>query len=337
MQITETSSEELRREYKIVIAADDIEGARAAFNAVFRPVAVLIVILTGLAVAAAEVIVEVLFGSGGRLDADQLVEVTRLTRLVLPAQVFFVLGGLFMAVQYAHGRFLIPVLAPIIYNAGIVAGGLVGTGSGEVSATGFILGALGGALAGNLALQWWGARRTGLRLTPGRLDFGHPEFRAYLLLAVPLMIGQSIVVLDESIGKLVAAAGPEGSIFSLNLARRVNMVPVGVIAQAAGVAAYPYLARLVAEGRRAEMLASMGRTARMVVYAGGAAVAGAIGSASRPSGLPSSTASSLDASSAATNNASSSSKRPASRASSRTGTAPPYSTWRMPVSSTISQ
>lgn len=258
------------------LAADDIEGARAAFNAVFRPVAVLIVILTGLAVAAAEVIVEVLFGSGGRLDADQLVEVTRLTRLVLPAQVFFVLGGLFMAVQYAHGRFLIPVLAPIIYNAGIIVGGLVGTGSGEVAATGFILGALGGALVGNLALQWWGARRTGMRLAAGWPDFAHPEFRAYLRLAIPLMIGQSIVVLDESIGKLVAAAAPDGSIFSLGLARRVNMVPVGVIAQAAGVAAYPYLARLVAEGRRDEMLASMGRAARMVVFAGGAAVAGAI-------------------------------------------------------------
>ena len=258
------------------LAADDIEGARAAFDAVFRPVAVLIIILTAAATAGAEVIVELIFGSGGRLDADQLAEVTRLTRLVLPAQVFFVLGGLFMAVQYAHERFLIPVLAPIIYNAGIIAGGLVGTRSGEVSATGFVLGAVGGALVGNLALQWWGARRTGLRVTPGLPDFGHAEFREYLRLAIPLMIGQSVVVLDESIGKVVAAAAPDGSVFALNLARRVSMVPVGVIAQTAGVAAYPYLARLVAEGRRAEMLASMGRTARMVVFAGGAAVAGVV-------------------------------------------------------------
>lgn len=258
------------------LAADDIEGAHAAFNAVFRPLTVLIIVLTGAAVAGAGIIVDLLFGSGDRLDAGQLAEVTRLTRLVLPAQVFFVLGGLFMAVQYSHGRFLIPVLAPIVYNAGIVVGGLAGTGSGEVSATGFILGAVGGALVGNLALQWWGARRTGLRVSPGRIDFGHAEFREYLRLAIPLMIGQSIVVLDESIGKVVAAAASDGSIFGLNLARRVNMVPVGVIAQAAGVAAYPYLARMVAEGRRAEMLASIGRTARMVVFAGGAAVAGVI-------------------------------------------------------------
>ena len=257
-------------------AAGDPDGARAAFNAVFRPVAVLIIVLTGVAIAAAGVIVEWLFGSGDRLDAAQLAEVTRLTRMVLPAQVFFVIGGLFMAVQYVQGRFIVPTLAPIIYNAGIIAGGLIGTWSGGTSATGFILGAVGGGLVGNLALQWWGARRAGLRVTVGLPDFRHPAFHEYLGLAIPLMVGQSIVVLDESIGKVVAAAASDGSIFGLNLARRVNMLPVGVIAQAAGVAAYPYLARLVAEGRRAQMLASMGRTVRMVIFAGGAAVAGVI-------------------------------------------------------------
>lgn len=254
-------------------AADDSEGAQAAFNAVFWPVSVVIVVLTGVGIAGAGTIVGWLFGSSGRLDVAQLAEITRLTRLVLPAQVCFVVGGLFMAVQYVHGRFLIPTLAPIIYNAGIITGGLVGTGSGGVSATGFILGAVGGGLLGNLILQWWGARRTGLVVRFELPDFRNPAFLEYLRLAIPLMIGQSIVVLDESIGKVVAASAPDGSIFALNLARRVNMLPVGVIAQAAGVASYPYLARLVAEGRRSEMLASMGRTVRMVVFAGGVAVA----------------------------------------------------------------
>ena len=256
------------------LAADDGEGAQAAFNAVFWPVSVVIVVLTLVAIAGASSIVGWLFGSDGRLDAEQLDEITRLTRLVLPAQVCFVIGGLFMAVQYVHGRFLVPTLAPIIYNAGIISGGLIGTGSGSVSATGFILGAVGGGLFGNLVMQWWGARRTGLEVRFERPDFRHPAFLEYARLAIPLMIGQSIVVLDESLGKVVAALAPDGSIFALNLARRVNMLPVGVIAQAAGVASYPFLARLVAEGRRSEMLASMGRTVRMVIFAGGAAVAG---------------------------------------------------------------
>ncbi len=257
-------------------AAEDHEGAQAAFNAVFWPVALVITLLTVLFIAGAGTVVGWMFGSEGRLDTAQLAEITRLTRLVLPAQVCFVLGGLFMAVQYVHGRFLLPTLAPVIYNAGIIIGGLVGTRSGGVSATGFIVGAVAGGLVGNLLLQWWGARRTGLAVRLQRPDFRHPAFREYLGLAIPLMIGQSIVVLDESIGKIVAASAPDGSIFSLNLARRVNMLPVGVIAQAVGVASYPYLARLVAEGRRGEMLDSMGRTVRLVIIAGGVAMAGVI-------------------------------------------------------------
>ena len=257
-------------------AAGDHLGAREAFIAVLRPVAMFSVVLTCVAIAAAGVIVGWLFGSGGRLDPVQVAEVTRLTRLLLPVQVFFVVGGLFMAVQYASGRFLVPVLAPVVHNVGIITGGLVGTRSGDVSATGFIVGAVIGGLFGHLVLQWWGATRSGLRVTAGFPDFRHPAFREYLRLAVPLMVGQSIGVLDESIGKVVVAAAADGSIFALNLARRVNMLPVGVIAQAVGMAAYPFLARLVAEGRQTEMLESVGRTVRMVVFAAGAALAGVI-------------------------------------------------------------
>lgn len=254
------------------LAAGDTDGAARAFGAVYRPVALMIVLLTALGIVLAEPIVNLLLGSGDRLDAGQLAEVTRLTRLVLPAQVFFVLGGLFTAVQYAQGRFLIPTLAPIIYNAGIIIGGLA-AGGNPPSATGFIVGAVAGAFLGNFALQWWGARRTGLRIPGGTFDFRDPSFKEYLLLAIPLMVGQSIVVLDESVGTIFAALADEGSIYRLSLARRFNMLPVGVIAQAAGVAAYPFFARLVAEGRFSEMRDTMGRTIRSVIYVSGMAVA----------------------------------------------------------------
>ena len=275
------------------LANDDREGAAAALGAVFRPLAVVIVALTAIGMVFTEPIVKLLFEDsiGPRFTA----EIVTLTRLVLPAQVFFVLGGLYTAVQYAHGRFLIPTLAPIIYNACIILGGIVGSSGprhwlygpdGEIigeggllslvtrpPAQGFIVGAVIGAFLGNFLLQWWGARRTRLRMSGGALSFTDQRFREYLLLAIPLMVGQSIVVLDESLGSFFAAYANSGSIYSLNLARRVNMLPVGVIAQAAGVAAYPFFARLVAEQRFSEMRDTMGRTIRSVVFVSGLAVA----------------------------------------------------------------
>ena len=48
-----------------------------------------------------------------------------LTRVLLPAQMFFFLGGLMMGVLYSRKQFLIPALGPVIYNSGIIFGGVV--------------------------------------------------------------------------------------------------------------------------------------------------------------------------------------------------------------------
>jgi putative peptidoglycan lipid II flippase len=40
-----------------------------------------------------------------------------LTRLMLPAQICFYEGSILSAVQYAKGQFIIPSLAPIVYNS----------------------------------------------------------------------------------------------------------------------------------------------------------------------------------------------------------------------------
>ena len=51
--------------------------------------------------------------------------VTYLTRIMLPAQAFFFIGGVLSAVQYGQGRFLIPSLAPLIYNGMIITAGML--------------------------------------------------------------------------------------------------------------------------------------------------------------------------------------------------------------------
>jgi putative peptidoglycan lipid II flippase len=182
------------------------------------------------------------------LSQAELTNVIQLTRIVLPAQIAFVLGSLLMAYQYVHRRFLIPALAPLIYNLGIIVGGLAGSARSEASAEGFIWGALIGAIAGTLVLQWYGARRAGLRFARGPSR----ALPAYLALAFPLMIGQSVAVLDEQFPRLFGQLADHGATSALSLARMLNMLPIGMIAQAAAVASYPFLARLVAAGDEPE-------------------------------------------------------------------------------------
>jgi putative peptidoglycan lipid II flippase len=237
---------------------DDPEGASRAFTSVFRFVAWAIVALTVVMWLAADLLVELIFPEVP--DPDRLVT---LTRIVLPAQVFLVVGALLMAVQYTHRRFVMPALAPIVYNLGIIAGGLIGAAMGETGPEGFLWGAVLGSAVGNFGMQWLGARRTGTWFT--RVPIGESAVREYLLLALPLMLGQSIAVLDEQFVRVFGQVD-EGATAALSFARQLNMVPVGVIAQAAGVAAFPFLARLAAGGDEVGLVQTTGRAARNTVF-----------------------------------------------------------------------
>jgi putative peptidoglycan lipid II flippase len=251
------------------LEAGDNEAASRAFSSVFRFMTIAIVALTALMWALARPLVELLFPR-----VEEVNRLVSMTRLVLPAQVFLVLGALLMAVQYTHKRFVIPAAAPLIYNLGIIAGGLVGWALGDPTPEAFLAGAVVGAAVGNFGLQWFGARRTGTWFMP--VAKGESSAREYLVLAIPLMIGQSVAVLDEQFVRLFGQFGQGGATAALSFARRLNMVPIGVIAQAAGVAAFPFLAGLYARGSHDELIETTSRAARKTLFVAAAATAGLV-------------------------------------------------------------
>ncbi|HUO46920.1 MAG TPA: murein biosynthesis integral membrane protein MurJ [Acidimicrobiia bacterium] len=237
------------------------------FTAVFRVVAIAIVGLTVAAWIAAQPLLGALFP---RLPADSVRTVVELTRVALPAQIFFVLGALFMAVSYSQKRFFYPALAPVVYNLGIIVGGLLGAALDQPSPHAFVWGAVIGAAIGNFGLQWIGAHRAGMRWVRGP---SRQAVREYLILALPLMIGQSVAVLDEQFPRLFGQLVDEGTTAALSFARMLNMLPVGLIAQAAGVASYPFLASLAAKGNTTELGATTLKATRSAAVAGMAATA----------------------------------------------------------------
>ncbi|MDL2307077.1 murein biosynthesis integral membrane protein MurJ [Desulfovibrio sp. OttesenSCG-928-C06] len=179
-------------------------------------------------------------------DPEARARLAQFMRIILPAQACFLPGACFTALLFMRRQFYIPALTPLIYNSFIILGGVfffyAFPGSGM---EGFLWGVLAGAFAGSLLLPYLAARAGGLRLS---LTFAHPGLKKFILLALPLMLGQSITVLDEGFLRIFGSLGEDGGVSLLNYARRIMMVPVGVVAQAAGVASYPFLARLVASG-----------------------------------------------------------------------------------------
>jgi len=87
----------------------------------------------------------------------------------------------------------------------------------------------------------------------------------YILMAIPLMIGQSVVAFDETFMSVFGNVVGDGAQTHLQYARRTMFVPIGIIAQGAAVAAYPFLARLWAEGSIKTMYRTVDKAMRWVL------------------------------------------------------------------------
>jgi putative peptidoglycan lipid II flippase len=217
------------------------------------------VALMGVGVSMAFAPQLVAWAAPGLGDPEALAAAVRMTRIILPAQVFFFAGGMLMAVQFAREHFLLPALAPLIYNLGIIAGGLLlGPWLGI---EGFAWGVLAGAFAGNLLVQWVGVRRLGLRFRPA-WEWRHPDVREFLRLTLPLMVGLTMTFSTEFFFRFFGSYLPAGSIAVLNFSLRVMLILVGIFGQAVGTASYPFMARLAAEHRLDELNQLLNRTLR---------------------------------------------------------------------------
>ena len=230
-----------------LIKGKEAEGWRV-FSNILSCFGVLLIIFIVLSIACAPLLVSILFP--GRTDPLWQAQAVRMTRIILPAQFCFFAGGLFMAVQFAKERFFLPAVAPLIYNFGIICGGvLLGP---VVGMEGFSWGVLAGAGVGNLLIQYLGAKKAGMVFRP-TFDFRHPELMRYIRLTLPLMLGLTMVFSTEIFYRIFGSYLTAGSIAVLDYALRIMMALVAFSGQAVGVASYPYLARLAAEGNMGEL------------------------------------------------------------------------------------
>ena len=202
----------------------------------------------------------------GFTSPNEVETLVRLTRIILPAQFFHVVGGLLSAVLQAQNLHIIPALTPVVYSLGIIVGGLVGAHYAGLGADGFAWGALVGSIVGPFALPLYGCLNTRMRWYP-ILSIRHPDLRHYLWLSAPIMIGFSIVVVDEWIIKNQASYLGEGVLSYLQYGRTLMKVPIGIFGMAAGVAAYPTISRIVSSGNAVEAYDLLRRTIRLMLIA----------------------------------------------------------------------
>lgn len=195
-----------------------------------------------------------------QLSAELMAKTVHYSRILLFAQVFFVAGGFFNAMQYGRMKFFLPAMAPLAYNGMIILMGWLSPGG---TVEGFCWGVLGGAFLGSFIFQWIGAYQAGFRWS-GIWEPFNPEVGKYLWKTLPFLVGASAVFANEFVYRRFGAEDV-GSIASLGFGLRMSMAISGVLGGAVGIAVYPWFSRLCAENKKRELSFELGKLLEKVL------------------------------------------------------------------------
>ncbi|MGH9513888.1 MAG: murein biosynthesis integral membrane protein MurJ [Terriglobales bacterium] len=196
-----------------------------------------------------------------KFDAGRLDLCVFLTRILLPAQLFFYVGGVVSAVLQSRNLFLYPAFGPVLYPVSIILGGVLL--SHRLGIASLAYGAVAGVFVGPFLMNAIGAARVGMGFRIS-FDIFNPSFISWVKLSVPLMLGVSLVSADEWILRHFAS-GTVGDIARLAYSKRLFMVLTAVLGQATGQASLPFFARLFGEKKLREFSASVNGSVYRVV------------------------------------------------------------------------
>jgi len=204
-------------------------------------------------------IVSLTVGRGFTLDQQLLT--ANLMRLILISTAIFSVSAVVMSTLQAHQHFLLPALAPILYNLGILAGVILLAPS--IGVWGPAIGVVVGAVL-HLLVQVPGLARYGARWSPV-LSLNDILLRRVLALLVPRVAGLGVVQLTFVVATSLASQLSPGSVTALNYAWRVMQLPETVIATAVATAVFPTLSELAASGKIDELRATISSTLRTIL------------------------------------------------------------------------
>jgi putative peptidoglycan lipid II flippase len=196
-------------------------------------------------------------------DPQKAALCTSLTRVLLPAQLFFFFGGVMGSRLLVRKIFIYAAITPLIYNLGIILGAVfLHHRFGIYSLT---IGVLAGVILGPAALTLYGALRDGFHYHP-IFNVRHPAFLEWLRLTFPLMIGVSLVTADKWISSYFAS-NDAGGISLLTVARTLFTAPMGILGQAAGAASLPFFSALFSQRRLDDFAIAVNRSVSRVLAA----------------------------------------------------------------------
>lgn len=241
------------------LAHDDPAGGWRLTSAVINVVFVVVSLLSLLAALLAPLLVRAVIAPGFSPAEQQLT--ANLMRLVLLSTIIFSVSGIVMGVLNAHQHFLLPAVAPIFYNLGLIFGALALTS--RWGTFGLVFGAIIGAAA-HLLIQVPGLIRYGARYSP-TLGLRNAHLWQVLRLMGPRVVALVIIKINFLVLFNLASRLGEGSVSALNFGWLLMQLPQTIIGTALGIVLFPTLSELAARGNIDGLRTTLSQALRIMV------------------------------------------------------------------------
>lgn len=165
-------------------------------------------------------------------------------RILLVSTLIFSVSGMVMGILQSHNRFLLPALAPILFDVGILIGVifLLPVMGVHGLAVGAVLGA-----AMHLAIQIPGLFRVQARWFP-ELGWNDPNLRRIIRLMIPRVADLGLISLSTIFTQNLLSRLGEGATSAFDWGWRLMQIPETLIGTAMGVVIFPTLSALSSLG-----------------------------------------------------------------------------------------
>ena len=178
----------------------------------------------------------------GSFNPEQITLMVNLTRILLIAQVFFLLSNFLTGILQIHQVFIVPALSPIIYNIFIILSIFA------LTPTFGIYGPVYGAIIGaffHLAIQVPIVKKQGFRFSPN-FNFAHQGVKDIVRLMIPRSLSLGLGEIENTVTLFFTTSLSAGSVVLLNLALQLMYLPSRIFGTTVGQASLPMLSKNIA-------------------------------------------------------------------------------------------
>jgi putative peptidoglycan lipid II flippase len=237
---------------------DDPHGWRLT-SATLNTILVIVSAAAALLAIIALPLVEWLIAPGFPPETQLLT--ANLMRLALISTIIFSISGLAGGVLNVHQHFLLPALAPIIYNLGLIAGAIFLAPTFGVY--GLMWGAIAGA-AGHLLIQIPGLRQYHLAYQP-IFGWHDPGLRQVARLMGPRILTLGVIQVNFLVIFNLASRLGEGSVSALDYGWDLMQMPQTIIGSAIGIVLFPTMSALAAQNDLAGLRHTTAQALRIIL------------------------------------------------------------------------